>query len=58
VKAVVRAGNQHPGEIDVRPDDTMGSEFDVFINNGVRADTNGRIQPRFRMNDSRGMNHR
>jgi len=23
VKAVVRAGNQHPGEIDVRPDDTM-----------------------------------
>jgi hypothetical protein len=36
----------------------MRSEFDVLINDGVRANTNGGIQLRFRMNDRRGMNHR
>ena len=57
VKLVVGANRRQSREINMRPDDTVRPQFHTFVNDGIRADLNRRIQFRFRMYDGGWMDH-
>ena len=57
VKLIVRTNLRDAGQINVRPHDAMRAEFYTRVNHGIRADADGRVQLRLRMDDGRRMNH-
>jgi hypothetical protein len=58
VEFVLRANRGHAGDVNMRSDDAARSDFHRFINHSVGPDLDGGVQFRFRMNNSRWMNHR
>ncbi len=57
VETVPRPDCRLAGEVDVRPDDTLGAQGHMFIDDRIRPDRRRRVDLSFRMNDSGGMNH-
>ena len=57
VKLVARADGGLPGQMNMRPDPTMRPHHHILLDDGVGTDDHGGVQLRFRVDDSRGVDH-